>query len=201
MESSNIGRNSQAFEVTLGFNISGLLAEMQSAAFMVWHAAIYSNFIDSDIERLVRRKLSDGSLQQLVIISAQPKCHWQQEFAAILRPSHSAIEVARLQQESRRWVDDLAKEFAANVEHQLTAAMPLQPLLLIQDSIYAGHYAHSHSTSAQGVWLKIDTVALGLNAGQIQHWFNNGIPNQTLSPTETALARYVSECSQGLSRL
>ncbi|GIU38602.1 hypothetical protein TUM4433_40450 [Shewanella schlegeliana] len=163
---------------------------------MVLHAAIYTNFAHSEVGSLIRRKLLDGSLHRLDIIELQPDLYWRDEFAAILRPNMTKDEVIPMFAESKRWSGALSFEFPQQVNRVLTQALPLQPILLIGDCLFVGQYAHSRLVSAQGLWFQIECSLMGLQPGELQSWYQQGLPAEVSGDWRLAISRYVDECRQ-----
>ncbi|MGL5390914.1 MAG: hypothetical protein ACRDA8_05930, partial [Shewanella sp.] len=185
-----------------GLKLALLKDAIAKAEHIVLHAAIYSNFAHNEIGAKLRLTLKDNSLKQLTIISLEPDGAWHREFAAVLRPTMSLPEVERLYQDSRNWCAELKQQFPEQVTLVSTHALAFQPILLIGDRIFAGHYAHSELTCADGIWLELDLVQLGFAAGSLTHWVQTGEAPLKANPWAAALGRYVAECHQaaGLGR-
>ncbi|MGL4712154.1 MAG: hypothetical protein ACRCWP_06215 [Shewanella sp.] len=184
-----------------GLNISALLNAISQAEHIVLHAAIYSNFATNAVGELLSQRLADDQLKTLTLIQLEPSDHWRVEFAAVLRPSMPISAVETLYSVSSDWCRQLKQRFPNAVNLLSTQALAFQPILLLDDQLFVGHYAHSQHTSAQGVWLEFDTLALGLRAGTLTHWLQNGVPQQGLSSWECAIGRYVEECHQAMNDL
>ncbi|WP_157509159.1 hypothetical protein [Ferrimonas futtsuensis] len=177
-----------------GLDRGALLAALEEASEVVLHAAIYDNFAGSPVEAMLRRRLADGSLKRLTILSVLPPKCWRQEFSQVLRQGMTPGQISRVYAASRQWCNDLAEAFPEQVKLVLTSALPLQPQLLVGDTLFVGHYAHSSQPSALGLWLQLDACALGLAPGSLIQWFNLGqVPAQS-EPWAIALGRYVQEC-------
>lgn len=181
-------------QLHVGLNTTALLTAINHADEIVLHAAIYSNFANNAVGQGLLQQLQNASLKRLTLIKLEPNTPWCDEFATILRPEMSAQEVEQLYELSHIWCAKLKKQFPQSVSVVSTRTLPLQPILLIGDKLFVGHYAHSHSTSAQGLWLEFDTISLGLSPGTLTHWFYSGIPSELHLPVEIALSRYVEEC-------
>ncbi len=184
-------------QIHAGLNLKELLAAISLADSIVLHAAIYSNFATNAVGALIQKKLNDGALTQLTLIELIPQSTtWHNEFCRVLRPDMSKKKVEALYQASYKWTEALQVGFP-NIVHRIqTQALPFQPILLIGDQLFVGHYAHDLLTSAEGMWVEFDSVKMGLTPGTLVHWFNDGMPEQALSPTQMALGRYIEECRQ-----
>ncbi|WP_330148992.1 hypothetical protein [Shewanella xiamenensis] len=188
-------------QLHFGLNTSALLNAIERADEIVLHAAIYSNFADNAVGQLLLQRLQYASLKQLTLIKLEPTRLWRDEFATILRPEMPLQEVEQLYDISRHWCAELKTQFPETVNLVSTQALPLQPILLIGDRLFVGHYAHSHTTSAQGLWLEFDILALGLAPNSLIDWFDTGVPSEQNSAVEVALGRYVDECRRAVGDL
>ena len=185
-----------ALRPSAGLDTQALITAIKSANTLVLHAAVYSNFIHSEVGKFIRTKLVDGSLQHLEIIELQPNRHWRDEFISILRPQMTRESVLSMFSNSSRWSKSLAFEFPQQVNQVFTQTLPLQPVLIIGDTIFVGQYAHSSLTSAQGMWIQIECLSLGLKPGDLQTWYQHGLPSDLSGDWPLAISRYVEECRQ-----
>ncbi|ASK70464.1 hypothetical protein CF168_17255 [Shewanella bicestrii] len=184
-----------------GLNTHALLEAIAQANDIVLHAAIYSNFADNAVGQLLLQRLQSASFKQLTLIKLEPTGSWRDEFATILRPEMPLWEVERLYENSRHWCAELKRQFPETVNLVSTQALPLQPILLIGDRLFVGHYAHSHTTSAQGLWIGFDVIALGLTPNSLIDWFYSGVTTEQDSPVAITLGRYVEECRRAVGDL
>ncbi|MFB2651236.1 hypothetical protein [Shewanella seohaensis] len=184
-----------------GLNTHALLEAITQANNIVLHAAIYSNFADTAVGQLLLQRLQSVSFKQLTLIKLEPIGCWRDEFATILRPEMPLWEVERLYENSRHWCAKLKTQFPEVVNLVSTQALPLQPILLIGDRLFVGHYAHSHTTSAQGLWIEFDVIALGLAPNSLIDWFYSGVTTEQDSPVAITLSRYVEECRRAVGDL
>lgn len=184
-----------------GLNTHALLEAIAQANDIVLHAAIYSNFADNAVGQLLLQRLQSASFKQLTLIKLEPTSPWRDEFATILRPEMPLWEVERLYENSRHWCAELKTQFPEVVNLVSTQALPLQPILLIGDRLFVGHYAHSHTTSAQGLWIEFDVIALGLAPNSLIDWFYSGVTTEQDSPVAITLSRYVEECRRAVGDL
>lgn len=188
-------------QLYFGLNTHALLEAIAQANDIVLHAAIYSNFADNAVGQLLLQRLQSESLKQLTLIKLEPTGSWRDEFATILRPEMPLREVERLYESSRHWCAELKRQFPETVNLVSTQALPLQPILLIGDRLFVGHYAHSHTTSAQGLWIEFDVIALDLAPNSLIDWFYSGVTAEQDSPVAITLGRYVEECRRAVGDL
>ncbi|MFB2686452.1 hypothetical protein K0H59_03570 [Shewanella sp. FJAT-51649] len=188
-------------QLHFGLNTSALLNAIERADVIVLHAAIYSNFANNAVGQLLSQRLQNASFKQLTLIKLEPTGSWRDEFATILRPEMPQREVERLYENSRHWCAELKRQFPETINLVSTQALPLQPILLIGDRLFVGHYAHSHTTSAQGLWIEFDVIALGLAPNSLIDWFYSGVTAEQDSPVAITLGRYVEECRRAVGDL
>lgn len=188
-------------QLHFGLNTSALLNAIERADVIVLHAAIYSNFADNAVGQLLLQRLQNARLRQLTLIKLEPTRLWRDEFATILRPEMPQQDVEQLYDISRHWCAELKTQFPEAINLVSTQALPLQPILLIGDRLFVGHYAHSHTTSAQGLWIEFDTIALGLAPNSLIDWFYSGVTAEQDSPEAITLGRYVEECRRAVGDL
>lgn len=192
-------------QVHAGLTLPALVDAIANAQQIVLHAAIYSNFAHNEIGEQLFCKLQDNSVHKLTIISLAPPSAWHREFAAVLRPSMPQAEVEALYERSHNWCLQLKQRFPDRVQLISTQALAFQPILLIGDRLFAGHYAHSTLTSAEGIWLEFNAVQLGFEANSLHLWLQAGTPATASAATPekhhpwmAALGRYVEECRQAM---
>ncbi|MBQ4891327.1 hypothetical protein J8L86_15845 [Shewanella sp. MMG014] len=165
-----------------------VLQALETASFAVLHAAIYSNFADNAVGKMLQEQLRIGQLKQLYILQLQPHAHWQDEFAAILRPK--PIEkpaIPSLYQQSHAWCQQLQEQFPHQLHFHLIKSLPLQPILLIGNRIFAGQYAHSQTTSADGLWLEIAVA-------EQQQIATRFLTPKLTTTLDNITLRYIDEC-------
>lgn len=188
-------------QLHFGLNTNALLNAIERADEIVLHAAIYSNFADNAVGQLLLQRLQNASLKQLTLIKLEPTRPWRDEFATILRPEMPQQDIEQLYDISRHWCAELKTLFPEAVNLVSTLALPLQPILLIGDKLFIGHYAHSNCTSAQGLWLEFDILGLGIAPNTLIDWFDTGVPSEQNSAVAIALGRYVEECRRAVGDL
>lgn len=178
-----------------GLDQEVLLAHLSTASHIVLHAALYSNFAKGPVDSLLKHRLAKGDIKRLALIKLEAKQIWRSEFFNVLRPGMPQQQVEQLFSQSRHWCAELKALAPAAVELVSSQAMPLQPVLLLDDVVLAGQYAHSQQLAACGLWLELDTLQLGMTPGTLQQWFIHGA-EPTSCPWQQVVARYADECHQ-----
>ncbi|WP_419779318.1 hypothetical protein [Maridesulfovibrio sp.] len=79
---------------------------------------------------------------------------WSRELMELLRPGMGFEELEGELKDSREFISDLAKRFPGRVEAYELRARPNLPVLIVDDDIFFGHFAHSTVQTPAGFWSK-----------------------------------------------
>lgn len=125
---------------------------------IVLHAAFYPKYgLDSQGEDLRKALEGNPSLKLTVIFTDAKKASWSDEFAVSLRDYFLGRDKF---EESVR----MTKEYFINLRDKIdservsildTARLPFFPMILIDNTIIVGHYAHSKIIPPLGFWFTI----------------------------------------------
>ncbi|MBT1444838.1 hypothetical protein KJI95_09920 [Shewanella sp. JM162201] len=189
-----------AVATSAGLDVGLLATLLETADFVVFHAALYSNFVDSDISKALIKRLTDTEAPlDCWLIEAAADTSWGDEFAAMLRPALGKDDMTALYQRSFDWCRSLKQRFGKDVQHVSSQSLALTPLIIIDDTLFAGQYLHSAIPAADGLWIKLDARALGLAPGSLKRWFypssQGETQNEPTAPLALALKRMVDECA------
>ncbi len=179
----------------VGLDPEALIEAMESSCTVLLHAALYSNFAHNAIGEALERQLARGDLARLILISSGEGA-WRPEFEAMLRPTLSPEARAELVRQSDTWCADLQCRYLEKVMWVQTNQLPTQPVLICDDLIIVGHYAHSLVPASEGLWL----VLGGLPEGQVEEWLAGAPLAPDCSHWQRACYRHVAECRAALSR-
>ena len=159
---------------------------------IILHAALYSRFADSPAHRegLEAAVDSPGFRKlQAITLPFAPKKGWAQEFMELLRPNTA---LGSLEHEFNRSLDFLVRLAARQqgvVEIYETRAMPCMPLVIVDDRIFFGHYAHCDIMAPDGYWFSVNASVEEL----ITYASIGGLPEEA-TPRTKASYRFVAEC-------
>lgn len=132
---------------------------------IILHAAIYGPFVRSAPHRqALETAVRNGAALHAILAplpSSAPQNPWINEFWQMVRPGVSLHSVEQEWQNSIALFRALAATATsaaagATVLAYATQAMPCLPVLLADDRIFFGHYAHSAVPAPQGVWCAMD---------------------------------------------
>lgn len=130
----------------------------QARQHIVFHAAYYPKYaVDSQSEDVKEALRQHPDLTLTVIHTDIEHASWADEFAYSLRTSFKTKEdFEPYLNISRKFFADLQKEYGpSRVQLYNTARLPFFPVILIDDTLVIGHYAHSRIIPPHGLWLTI----------------------------------------------
>ena len=161
-----------------------LKSALSRARRVALHAGHYANFSEGAIDQLLRQRLQSSQLSQLLIVTQKLESEAGLAFGNMLRPESTEAEILEEYRVSQHWSNQLAAS---------------APLLLLDDQLFVGHYAHSPHLAPLGLWLKLDSRELGLPpAGLWQRM--QGRTKVAATPWQQALYRYADELAQVLKQ-
>ncbi|ADN76254.1 conserved hypothetical protein [Ferrimonas balearica DSM 9799] len=178
----------------VGLDPEALIEAIESSCTVLLHAALYSNFATNAIGEALERQLASGDLARLIVISSGVG-PWLAAFEQMLRPQLSDEERAELVRQSDNWCADLQSRYLEKVMWVQSDQLPTQPVLICDDQLIVGHYAHCLVPAAEGIWL----VLGGLAEGQVEEWLSGAEPDEQTSVWERACYRHVAECRSALN--
>lgn len=130
----------------------------QARQHIVFHAAYYPKYaVDGQSEDVKEALRQHPDLTLTVIHTDIEHAPWANEFAYSLRTSFKTKEdFEPYLNISRKFFADLQKEYGpSRVQLYKTARLPFFPVILIDDTLVIGHYAHSRIIPPHGLWLTI----------------------------------------------
>jgi hypothetical protein len=182
----------QDIRVYAGLEEAGLPDVVAGADRLFFHAGMYANFgRDPQMVAALEEALSRPTFERLDIVSFDPAAgaaYWE-EFRGILRRDVPEVTLRREFAASSNFCDALAGRHPTTVRLFRSHAMPLAPILLVGDTIYAGHYLHGPVPAPQGLWLAIPADVADL----LSRAEDDASP-RTLDPVARGAYRLVCEC-------
>jgi len=175
-----------------GLDEAGLPEAVAQADRLFFHAALYSNFArDKDMVQALDIALERPDFEHLDVVSLDPlaRAPYWDEFRSVLRQDMPAATLQREFSISAAFLDALASRHPLKVRLFVTGALPLAPILLIGDTVYAGHYAHCPVPAPHGLWMAVPAdVAALIELAEV------GASPDTLDSTVLGAYRLVHEC-------
>lgn len=182
----------QEIKVYAGLEEAGLPDVVAGADRLFFHAGMYANFgRDPQMVAALEKALSRPTFERLDIVSFDPAAgaaYWE-EFRGILRRDVPEVTLRREFAASSNFCDALAGRHPTKVRLFRSHSMPLAPILLVGDTIYAGHYLHGPVPAPQGLWLAIPADVADL----LSRAEDDASP-RALDPMARGAYRLVCEC-------
>ena len=173
---------------------------------IVLHAAYYPKYgLDSQGMVLMEALRGNPRLRLRVIFTRTDKNPWLKEFARILRPHYTGKDFIKALELSKDFflnikALELSKDFFLKLKEQAlpgqveisdTGRLPLFPVILVDDTVIVGHYAHSSTIAPHGLWLTIHNPKI---SGMYEALTERRLDVSRLTDEEKAILRYVEEC-------
>ncbi len=179
-------------QVFAGLDEAGLPQLVAGADRLFFHAGMYANFArDRAMADALEMALSRPEFSRLDIVSFDPAAgaaYWG-EFSGILRRDMPEVTLRREFAASAAFCDALAARHPSRVRLFRTPSLPLAPILLVGDTILAGHYLHGSVPAPQGLWLCIEADVEDL----LSRAEDDASPD-VLDPVAKGAYRLVCEC-------
>lgn len=153
---------------------------------IVLHAAFYPTYASTaDYSSALRAALAKPSFGKLEVflLSLNPIATWIPEFVRILRWNYSVDDFRSELTASRIFFQRLRDDYPDKVVLYETQLLPCFPLVIIDNIIYVGHYAHSKEPAPNGYWLKIKA-----DVDKLVQWVD--YPSLPIKPTNRSVAAY-----------
>lgn len=151
------------------------------------HAAFYPKYAgQTEYNHSLEQALKNNPELPIKVIFTKTKDNpWADEFAHVLRMHYATKE--NFENDMKGNIDyfkNLACNYK-NVEIKFSSALPFCPYIIIDDTIFVGHYAHAEKGQApDGFWLKICDPIL---------YNNSDNSNDNLTELERAIYRYIED--------
>ncbi|WP_300161736.1 hypothetical protein [Solidesulfovibrio sp.] len=159
---------------------------------LFFHAAVYSNFArDRAMADALEAALSRPRFTRLDVVSFDPAAgaaYWD-EFRQVLRRGLPEVTLRREFGVSTAFCDDLAARHPGHVRLFRTPCLPLAPILLVGDTILAGHYLHGPVPAPLGLWL-----AVTADVEDLLSRAEDDVSPDVLDPATKGAYRLVCEC-------
>ena len=190
---NGMDREEAGVRVLAGLGEAGLPEAVARADRLFFHAALYSNFArDPAMAGALETALARPTFEMLEAVSLDPVArppYWD-EFRMVLRRDMPASTMQREFSVSAAFLDGLASRHPRVVRLFSTTALPVAPILLVGNMIYAGHYAHGPVPAPLGLWL-----AVPADVSRLFEMAETGESPDALDPVARGAYRLVAECA------
>lgn len=165
----------------------------QAKKYIVLHAAFYPKYAGGEQGDDIRKVMEDNKKLQLKVIFTDLNTPWINEFAVLLREKFADIKKfeKEINDDKEKFVElQMSLEKGRDrVEICDSARLPLFPVILIDDILIVGHYAHSREIAPNGLWLTIQHPRIL----EMYESLSKGNRPECNTPEERAILRYVEE--------
>lgn len=120
------------------------------------HAAIYNRFVENSAVRLALENALEGGVQiEAILLPVWRDLAWMDAACRLIRPQGNKEEMLAKAEVSREFFSVLAERFPEQVTVYEAALFPAFPLVVVDDVLLSGQYAHSQILAPQGMWMEV----------------------------------------------
>lgn len=170
-------------------------AKMKKAQnFILLHAAFYPKYGSlTEYSDAIYGALKKNPQLQIKVIITDIKEQWATEFGNILRPyfENDLGEFKKAIDTSIAFFRKIKKDYPSRVQIVASKALPMAPIVIIDNEILVGHYAHATTMAPDGYWTDIYCEKIIGIYKDVMLENKNFMLN--LSDEEKALARYIED--------
>lgn len=161
---------------------------------IILHAAVYGPFAESKPHReALTSALRRHTFQQLDIIALKAETHWARPFMEALRFGATNEEKEATLTASTNFLHTLKTDHPGKVRIHPHSTIPCMPLVIVDDTIIFGQYAHCAVHAAQGFWGIMEA-----DVHKLFGWAEADRLPETVSGEEVAAYRLISECHHAM---
>ncbi|BCS89897.1 hypothetical protein [Pseudodesulfovibrio sediminis] len=164
---------------------------------IILHAAVYGAFAKSEAHRNgLKQALLKPGFERLDIIAIDPAhdSTWTTSFLEALRFGISSQGVTDEVALSHQYLTELAAEFPDKIHLHPARRLPCLPILIIDDTILFGQYAHAGEHAPNGFWGIVKT-----DVNRLLGWARTGKPPVNATHKDIAAFRLINECSRAMN--
>lgn len=161
---------------------------------IVLHAAIYGPFAESTPHReALETALGRDLFERLDVIALECSTPWASPFMHALRFDEDETQHRRIINKSNQLLNDLSDRFPGKVRIHAMTSFPCLPIVIIDNTILSGQYAHCEAYAAHGLWSVLEA-----DVDTLFDWAENGGMPTNVPPETMAAYRLVSECHHAM---
>lgn len=156
------------------------------------HAAFYPTYSNTaDYDAAFRGALRKESFGRLEVLLVDEDAVWLPEFVKVLRPQYTVDQFRRELESSRDFFLSLKRDYPNKVVVYKTKTLPLVPMVVIDNLICVGHYAHSSVLTPDGYWLRLKS-----DVRDLLDWEEHGTAPIGSKTRKLACYRFIAEFVQ-----
>lgn len=162
---------------------------------IILHAAVYGPFATSAPHRDgLAAALARPSFERLDIIAVSDSQPWSAPFMRALRLGESEQAHAETLRTSHDYLRELDDNGRGKVRIHRQTSIPSLPVIVIDDTLVFGQYAHCETYAADGFWGVLET-----DVDKLFLWTKTGGPPDHASAEDVAAYRIVHECHHAMT--
>lgn len=192
-------RHATRYRIFASHDLTDVAKAMSKAKkHIVLHAAYYPKYAIGNYGQVLYETLEHNKeLKLTVVFTDVSSSPWLDEFARVLRTNYKTVDdfrneleatkglFRRLQQEHRK----------SRVEVLSTSQLPMFPVVLVDSTLFVGHYSHSRIPAPDGLWLVI-------NNSKISQMYADLLAGSAKIPCnaeDKAIFRYLEEIANAVA--
>lgn len=122
------------------------------------HAAIYNRFAEnSAVASALETALANGAKIEVIILPVWHDIDWMDAACQLVRPYGTRSDMLEKAEASRTFFTSLAKQYPQQVVLYEAETLPAFPLVVVDDVLFYGHYAHSQVLAPEGFWMRLSS--------------------------------------------
>lgn len=164
---------------------------------IILHAAVYGPLANSQRHyRALCTAVEKHGFERLDIIAVDPDRMpaWSEPFFKALRFGVSRQDRDAELTTSHDFLVSMAEEYPDKITLHHVRALPCLPIIVADNTILFGHYAHAEIQAPLGYWGRIEA-----DVPKLLEWAENGSPAAQATNSELAAFRLVSECFRAMN--
>jgi len=164
---------------------------------IILHAAVYGAFAKSEAHRSgLETALRKPEFKHLDIVAVEPghDAGWTTPFLKALRFEISIQGVTDEVLSSHQFLTELASRHPGKIRLHPARKLPCLPILVADDTIVFGQYAHAKVHAPHGFWGMVET-----DVEKLIGWAGTGKPPTWATNEEIAAFRLVNECVRAMN--
>ncbi len=176
------------------------------------HAAIYNRFAENAaVNNALESALASSDVTlQAILLPVWRDIVWMDAACQLVRPEGSREEMLKKAEVSREFFLRLAKRYPQQVTIYEGKTFPAFPLVIVDEVIFCGHYAHSQVLAPEGLWMQLSVpkellrylAELSVHHFEYsidcEHWLSTQAlgEKKEMTPHERAVFRYIQEWNE-----
>ena len=161
---------------------------------IILHAAVYGPFAESIPHRDgLQAALGKDSFLSLDVVALQRETVWTDAFLSALRFGAAPEDRVEALTASATFLQSLKDAHPGKVHLHRQDTFPCLPLVVVDDTVIFGQYAHSDALAAKGFWGLIET-----DVDALFQWAAGDGPPDDATDEDAAAYRLICECRHAM---